>query len=154
MSSAAAQLRKQYRGRNKHVQPWSNIKVRQQHLKVVVYYNATIRLIATNQNNIVTCRRVRVKIMTVSTLDDWIIGTSVTSSLNYNQYNSYLQSIQHYRWFTHFQFTIAHALGFWISTSRLLATDLKTETSTSNHYYVLLFCLQSICIPLSKNVLN
>jgi hypothetical protein len=30
-------------------------------------------------------------------------------------------------------FTAAHALGFSISTSRLLATDLNTETSTSKH---------------------
>jgi hypothetical protein len=32
------------------------------------------------------------------------------------------------------QFTVAHALGLSISTSRLLATDLNTETSASNHY--------------------
>jgi hypothetical protein len=35
-----------------------------------------------------------------------------------------------------FQFTVAHALGFSVSSSRLLATDLNTETSTSNHYEV------------------
>jgi hypothetical protein len=29
-----------------------------------------------------------------------------------------------------FQFTVAHALGFSVSTNRLLATDLHTETST------------------------
>jgi hypothetical protein len=29
-----------------------------------------------------------------------------------------------------FQFTVAHALGFLVSTCRLLATDLSTETST------------------------
>jgi hypothetical protein len=44
-----------------------------------------------------------------------------------------------------FQSTVANALGFSISTSRLLATDLKTEISTSNHYEVsLLFRLQSL----------
>jgi hypothetical protein len=32
------------------------------------------------------------------------------------------------------QFTVAHALGFSISTSRLLAMDINTETSTTNHY--------------------
>jgi hypothetical protein len=37
-----------------------------------------------------------------------------------------------------FQSTVAHALGFSISASRLLATDLNTETSTSNHYEVFL----------------
>jgi hypothetical protein len=36
------------------------------------------------------------------------------------------------------QFTVAHALGYSVSTSRLLATDLNTETSTSNHYEVFL----------------
>jgi hypothetical protein len=33
-----------------------------------------------------------------------------------------------------FQFTVAHALGFSVSTSRVLATDLNTESSTSNYY--------------------
>jgi hypothetical protein len=32
-----------------------------------------------------------------------------------------------------FQFTAAHTLGFSVSTSRLLATDLNTETITSNN---------------------
>jgi hypothetical protein len=41
-------------------------------------------------------------------------------------------------------FTVAHALGFSVSTSRLLATDLNTETSTSNQYEVFLsFLVQS-----------
>jgi hypothetical protein len=59
------------------------------------------------------------------------IGISVTSSVNHTQ----LQ----YRYFTRFHFTAAHALGFSGFTSRLLATDLNTETSTSNHYDVFLF---------------
>jgi hypothetical protein len=33
-----------------------------------------------------------------------------------------------------FQFTVAHALGFSVSTNRLLAKDLNTETSTLNPY--------------------
>jgi hypothetical protein len=34
-----------------------------------------------------------------------------------------------------FQFTVANAVGFSLSsTNRLLATDLHTETVTSNHY--------------------
>jgi hypothetical protein len=41
------------------------------------------------------------------------------------------------------QSTVAHALGFLVSTSCLLATGLNTETSTSNHYEVLLSLLQS-----------
>jgi hypothetical protein len=43
-----------------------------------------------------------------------------------------------------FQFTAAHALGFSVSASRLLATDLNTEANTSNHYEVFLpFTIQS-----------
>jgi hypothetical protein len=65
------------------------------------------------------------------------IDTSVTSSLNYTQ-------LQRYRYSTHFQFTVARALGSSVFTGRLLATDLKTETSTSNHYEVFLpFLVQS-----------
>jgi hypothetical protein len=37
-----------------------------------------------------------------------------------------------------FQSNVAHVLGFSVSTSRLLATDLNTEISTSNHYEVFL----------------
>jgi hypothetical protein len=71
------------------------------------------------------------------------IGTSVTGYLNHTQ-------LQRYRYITHFQFTVPHALGFSVITSRLLATDINTETSTSNHYEVfLLFRLQSLCTPLS-----
>jgi hypothetical protein len=48
-----------------------------------------------------------------------LIGTSVTVSLNYNQYSGIvdLHSLE---------FTVAHALGISVSTSRLLATDLNT----------------------------
>jgi hypothetical protein len=64
-------------------------------------------------------------------------GTSVTISLNYNQYSATV--ILHT-----FQFTTAHALGFSISTSRLLATDLNKETITSNNFEAFLqFLLQS-----------
>jgi hypothetical protein len=42
------------------------------------------------------------------------------------------------------QFTAAHALGFSVSTNHILATDLNTDTITSNHYEVfLLFLIQS-----------
>jgi hypothetical protein len=51
-----------------------------------------------------------------------------------------------------FQFTVAHALGLSVFTSRLLAKDLNTETSTSNHYEVfLLFRLQSLWNLGNKN---
>jgi hypothetical protein len=36
------------------------------------------------------------------------------------------------------QFIVAHALGFSVSTSRSLATDLNTGTTTSIHYEVFL----------------
>jgi hypothetical protein len=43
-----------------------------------------------------------------------------------------------------FQSTTAHALEFLVFTSRILATDLSTKTSASNHCEVfLLFLLQS-----------
>jgi hypothetical protein len=51
-----------------------------------------------------------------------------------------------------FQFSVAHALGFSAFISRVLATDLKTETNTSNHYEVfLLFRLQSLWSLGTKN---
>jgi hypothetical protein len=65
------------------------------------------------------------------------ISTSVTVSLNYNEY-SFIADLHT------FQSTVAQALGFPVFTSRLLATDLNTETSASNHYEVLLpFLVQS-----------
>jgi hypothetical protein len=65
------------------------------------------------------------------------ISTSFTRSLNHTYYSvvSYLHNLQ---------FTVTHALGFSVFTSRLLATDLNTETSTWNHYAVFLsFLVQS-----------
>jgi hypothetical protein len=59
--------------------------------------------------------------ITGSGSDDWI-----TISLNYNQYSAI--AVLHT-----FQFTVAHALRFSVSTSRLLATDFNTGTITSNH---------------------
>jgi hypothetical protein len=65
------------------------------------------------------------------------IGASFTVSLNYNQYRAVAD-------LHNLQFTVAHALGFSVSTSRLLATNLNTETSISNHYEVFLpFLVQS-----------
>jgi hypothetical protein len=83
--------------------------------------------------------------MTGSSLDDWI-STSVTSSLNHTQ-------LQRYRYSTHFKFTVAQVLGFSVSTSSLLATDLNTENIFSNHYEVFLSLLTlyssvRICIQL------
>jgi hypothetical protein len=65
------------------------------------------------------------------------IGTSPTSSLNHSYDRAIADLLT-------FQFTVAHALGFSVSTSRLLATDLNAETSNSNHYEVFLsFLVQS-----------
>jgi hypothetical protein len=69
--------------------------------------------------------------MTSSSSDDWIcwhFGYNLSSS----------QAAQRYRYFHDLYFTVAHALGFSVSTSRFLATDLITETITSNHYEVFL----------------
>jgi hypothetical protein len=80
---------------------------------------------------------VRMTNVTGSSSDDWIYWHLVTIFLNYKQYSAITDLHT-------FQFTAAHALGFSIFTSRLLAMDLNTETSTSNHYEVfLLFLVQS-----------
>jgi hypothetical protein len=65
------------------------------------------------------------------------IGPSLYNlSLNYNQYSATTD-------LHNFQFTVAHALGFSVSTRRILATDLNTGTITSNHHEVFLsFLLQ------------
>jgi hypothetical protein len=66
-----------------------------------------------------------------------VIDTSVTISFNYNYYSAIAD-------LHNLQFTVAHALGFPVFISRLLATDLNTESSTSNHYEVFLpFLVQS-----------
>jgi hypothetical protein len=47
-----------------------------------------------------------------------IIVTSVTISVNYNQYSAIADS-------HNLQFTVTHALGFSVFTSRLLVTEFK-----------------------------
>jgi hypothetical protein len=43
-----------------------------------------------------------------------------------------------------FQLTVAHALGFSASITRIMATDLDTQTITSNQYEIFLpFLVQS-----------
>jgi hypothetical protein len=58
------------------------------------------------------------------------IATSVTISLNYNQYRAIAHLLT-------FQSNFAHALGLSVSTSRPLATDLNTETSTQSLWSLL-----------------
>jgi hypothetical protein len=46
------------------------------------------------------------------------------------------------------KFTVAHALGFSVSTSRILVTDLNTGTITSNHCEVFLsFLINQLGFP-------
>jgi hypothetical protein len=59
------------------------------------------------------------------------ISISSTVSFNYTQYSAIADLYN-------LQFTVAQALGFSVFTSRVLATDLNTETRSSNHYEVFL----------------
>jgi hypothetical protein len=54
-----------------------------------------------------------------------------TVSLNYKPYSAIAD-------LRTFRFTVAHALGLSVTTSRILATDLNTGTITLNHYEVFL----------------
>jgi hypothetical protein len=74
--------------------------------------------------------------LTSSRSDDWIYcHFGYTLSLNYNYYSAIAD-------LHNLQFTVA--LGISVFIRRLLATDLNTETSTSNHYEVFLpFLVQS-----------
>jgi hypothetical protein len=68
-----------------------------------------------------------------------------TISLNYKPYSAIAD-------LHNLQFTAVHAVGFSVSTSRLLVTDLNTETITSNHYEIFLpFLIQS---PWTADSLN
>jgi hypothetical protein len=58
----------------------------------------------------------------------WIIGFITHSNHIYIQPHSTVVDLRT------LEFTVAHALGFYLSTSRLLATDLNAETITSNHW--------------------
>jgi hypothetical protein len=83
----------------------------------------------------VTCIRVRVIYKTGFEFDDWIYWHLIHTHTH--THNSGLQAIQLYRWFTHLQFTVTHALGFSVFTNRILATDLH-KSVTSNHTWSLL----------------
>jgi hypothetical protein len=65
------------------------------------------------------------------------ISTSVRSSHNHTYYSPIAD-------LHNFHSTVAHALGFSVSTSRLLATGLSTETSTSSQYEIILVISCSI----------
>jgi hypothetical protein len=87
--------------------------------------------------------------MTGSSPDDWILLArrlrSLLITLNYNAI-AIPRTLQS---------TVAHALGFSVSTSRLLATGLNREISTSTHYQVfLLLRLQALCTNLYSATLH
>jgi hypothetical protein len=79
---------------------------------------------------------------TGSSSDDWIYSQLVTHSLiitlTHRQY-SFISRLHQ------LQFTVAHALGFLVATSRLLATDVDAQTVTvllskySTHFYMNFF---------------
>jgi hypothetical protein len=73
---------------------------------------------------IVTCLVVHVTSKTGSSSDDWIYWQFVTHTLLITRKHRQYSTIAHLHTF---QFTVAHALGFPVSTSRLLATNLNTE---------------------------
>jgi hypothetical protein len=74
-------------------------------------------------------------LITGSSSDDWIyehlplqsLSITVSTTRAYKPYSAIADSQTS-------QLTVAHKLGFSLSTSHLLATDLSTETITSNHY--------------------
>jgi hypothetical protein len=73
------------------------------------------------------------------------ITNSVTVPLNYNLYSAVAD-------LHNFQSTVAHTLGFSVFTSRLLATDLNTETNNSNPCEdFMLFRFQSLWNLKTKN---
>jgi hypothetical protein len=76
--------------------------------------------------------------------NDWIY-----SHLYIHTTRAYRQ-LQRYRYSTHFQFTVAHALGFSVFTSRILATDISLSV-TSNHTWSLLL---TVLIPFVAFVLR
>jgi hypothetical protein len=59
------------------------------------------------------------------------VSTSVRISLNHTYYSAIAD-------LHNLQFAVTHALGLSVFTSRLLATDLNAEISTSNHSEVFL----------------
>jgi hypothetical protein len=74
------------------------------------------------------------------------ISTLVTNSLSITFKYSSIADLHN------FQSTVAHEVGLSVFTSRLLATDLNTDTSASNHYEVfLLFRLHSLWNLRTKN---
>jgi hypothetical protein len=93
------------------------------------------RLLQFVQNS-VTCRAVCMTKWRILVRMFGFTGTSVTHSLLITIKDRKYRAIANLHTL---QFTFAHALEFSVSTSRLLVTDLNTETVTSSHYEVFLF---------------
>jgi hypothetical protein len=114
---------------------------------------ATTSSVATNllsTNQLLYCHVLGVRLTKIMGCGsyDWIYWCFLKITLNYSQYSTIADLHT-------FQFTVAHALGFSVFTSRILAMDLNTGTITWNHYEVFsLFLLESHYTPLSENVLN
>jgi hypothetical protein len=117
---------------------------------VIVVKNIAIVWKVEKSKNIVTCRMVRVTKWRVLVLLIGFISTSVTHSLlitlKYRQYSS-IADIHN------LHFTAAHALGFPVFTSRLLATELNTNynnlTGLHTPRITVNRVFKSLCTPLS-----
>jgi hypothetical protein len=83
-------------------------------------------------NRVVTCPGVRMMNNNGSRSDDWIYCPFFVQSLLITNHTTLIADLHT------FQFTAANALGFSVAISRILATDLKTETTTPNNYEVFL----------------
>jgi hypothetical protein len=59
-----------------------------------------------------------------------------------HSYSSELQAIQRYHYSTYFQFTVPHALGFLVFSSRILAMDLSKSHCNFNSH--MKSCCQSL----------
>jgi hypothetical protein len=69
------------------------------------------------KHNIVTCRGLFTTYKTGSGFDDWIYWHLIRTTRNYKQYSAVADLHTS-------QFTVTHAVGFSVFTSRILATDL------------------------------
>jgi hypothetical protein len=75
-------------------------------------------------------------------LDDWIYCTLYI-------HNSGLQVLQSYRYPAHSQFTLAHALGFSVFTSRILATDFTTVSLPLKLIHEVCLAQSNSCVTIS-----
>jgi hypothetical protein len=79
-----------------------------------------------------------------SGLYDWIYWYLIHSTRNYRQF-------QHYRYSHTLQFTVTHALGFSVFTSRILATDFITALLALRITHEVFFSQPNSFLPLFCN---